>query len=103
MKARAILRHGAVTLGATAAAIGSIGLSAGTAQAQPSTHAHHGAFIMPQPSDGGGDPTFGARAHHSALIMPQPGDTGGGPSFGARAHHSAFIMPQPSDPDPGPS
>jgi hypothetical protein len=78
MKARAILRRGAITLGATAAAIGGIGLSAGTAQAQPT-------------------------AHHNAFIMPQPSDPGGGPSSSARAHHSAFIMPQPSDPEAGPS
>ena len=103
MKARAILRRGAITLGAMAAATGAIGLSAGTAQAQPSAHAHHSAFIMPQPSDPSSGPSFSARAHHSALIMPQPSDGGGGPSSGARAHQSAFIMPQPSDPEAGPS
>jgi hypothetical protein len=78
MKARAILRRGAVTLGATAAAIGGIGLSAGTAQAQPSAHAYHSAFIMPQPSDPGSGPS--SSTHHSAFIMPQPSDPSGGPS-----------------------
>jgi hypothetical protein len=57
MKARAILRRGAIARGAIAAAIGAIGLTAGTAQAHPSAHAHHSAFIMPQPSDGSGGPT----------------------------------------------
>ena len=103
MKARVILRRGAVTVGATAAAIGSIGLSAGTAQAQPSAHAHHSALIMPQPGDDGGGPSSGAYAHHGAFIMPQPGDGGGEPPSSAHAHHSAFIMPQPSDPESGPS
>ena len=79
MKARAIVRRGAVTLGAVAAAIGGIGLSAGTAQAEPSGHAHHSAFTMPQPSDGSGEPSFSG-AHYSAFIMPQPSDPGGGPS-----------------------
>ena len=60
MKTRTILRRGAITLGATAAAIGSTRLSAATAQAQPSTHAHHSALIMPQPGDGSGDPPFSA-------------------------------------------
>jgi hypothetical protein len=74
MKARAILRRGAITLGAIAAAIGATGLSAATAQAQPSALAHHSAFIMPQPGDGTGDPGFSGNAHYSAFIMPQPSD-----------------------------
>ena len=57
MKARAILRRGAIILGAIAAATGAVGLSAGTAQAEPTAHAHHSAFIMPQPSDGSGGPS----------------------------------------------
>ena len=80
MKARAILRSGAITLGAIAAATGAIGLSAGTAQAQPSAHAHHSALIMPQPGDDGGGPSSSAHAHHSAFIMPQPSDGSGDPS-----------------------
>ena len=76
MKARAIVRRGAITLGATAAAIGSIGLSAGTARAQPSAHTHHNAFIMSQSSDPSGGLPSGVRA----FIMPQPGDSTGGPT-----------------------
>ena len=97
MKARAIVRRGAITLGAVAAAIGGIGLSTGTAQA--STHAHRNAFIMPQSSDPSGGLPSGVRE----FIMPQPGDDSGGPSFSAHAQSSAFIMPQPSDPESGPS
>ena len=73
--------------------------STGTADAR----AHHSAFIMPQPGDGGGGPSSSGYAHYSALIMPQPSDPDPGPSSSGYAHHSALIMPQPSDGSGGPS
>jgi len=94
MKARAILRRAAVTFAAAAAVGGGIGLSAGTAQAQPNAHRDHSGLFNPQPSDGGGGPPFGAiglsaqtappnvHRHHSGLFNPQPGDGTGGPVRG---------------------